>query len=112
MYCLEKLTNWISVVKNATFTWIYLTDENVFKFCKLWVYTYMFLFIYFSIYLIYMFYFLNPLDSWAWVQIENLIEMESIKGNPSKELRKKIITEKKNRNGNFPKRELAYIFKN
>ena len=46
---------------------------------------------------IYMFFF-NPLYSWEWVQIENMIEMESTRG----ELKKKINNEKKNRN--FPKR--------
>lgn len=33
---------------------------------------------------IYIFFF-NPLDSWEWVQIENLIEMENKKGELRKE---------------------------
>lgn len=51
---------------------------------------------------IYMFFF-NPLYSWEWVQIENMIEMENTKG----EL-KKINNEKKNRN--FPKRWFCLSF--
>ena len=39
---------------------------------------------------IYMFFF-NPLYSWEWVQIENMIEMESTRG----ELKKKITMKRK-----------------
>lgn len=38
--------------------------------------------------------------------------MENIKGKLRKGLRKEQTTEKKNRNGNFPKRWLAYVFEN